>query len=75
MRQQDIRRNSIGNLVNNQVPKVEIEGKQDTKGLHYSLYQKIRDLGKLAAYEKLAGPIMEAKGEWVLARGGRGKSL
>ena len=51
MRQQDIRRNSIGNLVNNQVPKVEIEGKQDAKGLHYSLYQKIRDLGKLAAYD------------------------
>ena len=40
-----------------------------------SCYQEIRDPEKLAAYGKLAGPAMKAKGARVLARGGLVKSL
>ncbi len=40
-----------------------------------SCYQRIRDPEKLAAYGKLAGPAMKAKGARVLAHGGRVKSL
>lgn len=40
-----------------------------------SCYQEIKDADKLAAYGKLAGPAMKAKGARVLARGGRVKSL
>ena len=40
-----------------------------------SCYQEIWDPDKLAAYGKLAGPAMKAKGARVLARGGCVKSL
>jgi uncharacterized protein (DUF1330 family) len=41
------------------------------KGYWVSAYRTIADPEKLAAYNKLAGPAVEAGGGRVLARGGR----
>ncbi|MEU9042901.1 MULTISPECIES: DUF1330 domain-containing protein [unclassified Kitasatospora] len=41
------------------------------KGYWVSVYRTISDPEKLAAYNKLAGPAVQAGGGRVLARGGR----
>ncbi|MFF5782038.1 DUF1330 domain-containing protein [Streptomyces virginiae] len=41
------------------------------KGYWVSAYRTIADPEKLAAYDKLAGPAVEAGGGRLLARGGR----
>ncbi|CAM5229901.1 hypothetical protein GCM10010329_80010 [Streptomyces spiroverticillatus] len=41
------------------------------KGYWVSAYRTISDPGKLAAYNKLAGPAVAAAGGRVLVRGGR----
>ncbi|MCX4721064.1 DUF1330 domain-containing protein [Streptomyces virginiae] len=41
------------------------------KGYWVSAYRTISDPEKLAAYDKLAGPAVEAGGGRLLARGGR----
>ncbi|MFF7776470.1 DUF1330 domain-containing protein [Streptomyces tanashiensis] len=41
------------------------------KGYWVSVYRTVSDPEKLAAYNKLAGPAVEAGGGRILARGGR----
>ncbi|MFJ4926470.1 DUF1330 domain-containing protein [Streptomyces sp. NPDC088736] len=42
-----------------------------SKGYWVSVYRTIKDPEKLAAYNKLAGPAVQAGGGRVLVRGGR----
>ncbi|HEX5407689.1 MAG TPA: DUF1330 domain-containing protein [Pseudonocardiaceae bacterium] len=42
-----------------------------TKGYWISVYRKIHDPAKMAAYSKLAGPAIQAAGGRFLTRGGR----